>query len=244
MDCKNARMLAEFRGNRETELPPEDDAELDQHLNSCHECRSVLRVERQIDSHIGRAMKSVVVPFGLKSKILDRLATERGAWHRRRIFTVAAAAAAVVLAVGIVTWKPHGKKKLDLDALIANDTKWKQNPKERLETWLAVEGIRYRPDVPLDPHLIAFHGMAEIQGKQVPMLVYRNIERNVTAQVFILRDADFDLSSLPQTSGGTMGYYGRKVEIVQDAEQPGKIAYLILYDGDSLEPFQIRLTST
>jgi anti-sigma factor (TIGR02949 family) len=242
MDCKTARMLAELRGPRDTELPPEDNAALDRHLNACPECQRLLGNERRIDSRIAKAIASIPVPAGLKSRILERLATERGAWHRRRIFGVTAAAAAIVIAVGVFAWKPSGKVKPDLDGLVRID------PAQTVDPWLAELGIRYQPanddgPVPFDSHLLAFHGMATVQGKQVPMLYYRSVEGNVTAQVYILKDADFDLSSLPKSLGGS-SVFGNRVEVLKDAEHPGKLVYVVLFTGDSLKPFLVKFQST
>jgi hypothetical protein len=246
MDCKTARMLAELRGNRASELPPEDDAVLQGHLNSCPECQSILQVERRIDSHFAKAIQAVPVPFGLKSRILDRLATERGAWHRRRLFAVAAAAAALLLAVGIFG-RPASKARLDLDALVRNADQLNVNPSGKIDDWLAGMDIRYRPKEPLDPHLIAGYGMVEVQGKQVPTLLYHsvdhNLKRSVFAQVFVLREADFDFSSLPKDDEASAGIFRRKVQIVRDGDQPDRLAYVILYEGDSLAPFLSKLAA-
>lgn len=239
MNCKTARMLVELRGNRSDELPPEDAASLDNHLQACSECQRLLVAERRIDSHLAKAMQAVPVPPRLKGAILDRLSTQRGTMHRRRFFYVAAAAASVLLAVGLVTWKPQTKEKFDVNGLLVRQDSFVEDPKEKVNEWLAAQGIRYQPPVPFDPRLLAFHGTATLQGKQVPMLYYRSFERNVFAQVYILRDTDFDLTTLPETFGGS-SVYGHQVKILRDVEQPNKLAYVILFNGDTLEPFLIK----
>lgn len=235
MDCKTARLLDELRGNRESELPPEDNVELDEHLHSCSDCHRLVSTERRIDAHISRAMKAVLVPSGLKSRILDQLATERGAWYRRRIFAVTAAAAAVILAVGLFAWQPHSKAKVDINELVLKEDRYVEDPNGAVHPWLEAQGIQYHPPVPFDPRLLAFHSMTTIQGKQVPMLYYRG-ERNVFAKVYILKEADFDFGSLPQTYSGS-SVYGNQVTILRDTEQPNKFAYIVLFTGDSLDPF-------
>ena len=242
MDCNTARMLDELRGFQDDELPPEDEAELEQHLQTCPECQANTRVERRIDNHIAKAMLAIPVPLGLKSKIFDQIATQRGAHYRRRIWQVTAAAAALILAVGLFTWQPRGKAKIDLNELVLNADRDIENPKEKVAAWLALQNISYHPPVPLDDRLLAFHGMTTLQGKQVPMLYYRSFERNVFAQVYILRDEDFDLSNLPETFSGS-SVFGHQVKVFRDAERPTKLAYVILFTGDSLEPFKINFGS-
>src|SRR5687767_2934448 len=120
MDCNTARMLAELRGNRDNELPADDAAALDRHLYSCPDCQAVLQLEQKLDAPLLKVMCAIPVPSGLKAKIFDRLATERGAVLRRRIFYAAATAAAVIFAVGIFTWSPDRKPKIDLIEIVKN----------------------------------------------------------------------------------------------------------------------------
>jgi hypothetical protein len=243
MDCVTTRILAELPGNRApnaSELPAEDRADLDQHLQSCSECRRFVEMERRLDAPIARVMQVVAVPPGLKSRILDQLATQRGALHRRRFFYAAAAAACVVAAVGLLTWKPQSQVKFDINEFVMNADSYIEDPKPQVDAWLAVQGVRYQPPVAFDPRLLTFHGMATVQGKQVPMLCYRNVERNVEARVYILRGDDFDLSVLPRTSNDSSGY--GHVEVMLDPAQPTKLAYVIRFTGDSLDPFKSQST--
>ena len=245
MDCMTARILAELRGNRAasaSELPAEDAAELDRHLQSCSECRRRIERERRLDAPIARAMQSAPVPLALKSRIFDRLATQQGALHRRRFFYAAAAAACVFAVVGLLTWKPQRQVKFDVNEFVMNADRYVEDPKPQVDAWLAAQGIHYQPPVAFDPRLLASHGMVTIQGKQVPMLYYRNAERNVFAQVYILRVDDFDLSSLPRSFSGSSGY--GHVEIMLDAAQPTKLAYVIVFTGDSLDPFKLSSQQT
>jgi hypothetical protein len=234
MDCKTAHLLAEVRGNRDTELPAEDASHLDLHLRNCADCQRLRLIEEKVDAPVVRAMRAVPVPPGLKTRILDRMATQRGAVYRKRLFYVASAAAAVLVAVGILTWRSPQPEKLDLNVLIRFE-----DPKEKAERWLLEQGIAYNPPVPLNPRLLAFHYMKTIQGKQVPTLVYS--AGGLFAEVFVIRAGDFDLAALRDGSGGSSpeGYH---VEIHRDSTQPGKLVYVILFKGDSLEPFLTQLS--
>lgn len=242
MDCNTARMLAELRGHRANELPDEDAAALDSHLNACPHCQSLLCAEEKLDAPLLKAMNAIPVPPGLKAKIYDRLATERGAVLRRRLYYVAATAAAIVLAVGFLNWNPERKPKVDLNELVKNADQQIENPKVAAEAWLASQGIRYEPPLPFDPHLLSFHGMVFIQGRQVPMLCYRSYEdgRPVSARVYLLRSDDFDLSSLPkQLDGGSWG--GHQVEVHPAADQADKLVYVIIFNSTRPDPFLIRV---
>lgn len=237
MDCGKARMLAEVRGNRESELPAEDAAVLDQHLSACPDCQRILENERRFDEPIAQAMRAVTVPSGLKMKLLGRLARERGAVHRRRFFYAAAAVACVVIGIGILNWNQPNRPKLDLNGLVQLEDHRIEQPKEAAEEWLAAQGIQFHPPVDLNPRLLATHGSVTVQGKQVPTLYYRT--HSAYAKVFIFRDTDFDLSSLPETWSGS-SVFGHQVKVFRDAQHPTKQVYVVLFTGDSLEPFLNR----
>jgi hypothetical protein len=104
MDCKAARLLLAFPQTG-PDAPTGDEAtELRDHLAVCPECDAAFRAEARVDAHIGRAMRDVPVPTGLKEQLLKRLAEERvEAWRKRLLQAVrgVAAAAAVLIAVGV-----------------------------------------------------------------------------------------------------------------------------------------------
>jgi anti-sigma factor RsiW len=234
-------MLEELRGSRASELPAEDAADLDLHLQSCPTCQRLVEIERKLDAPIAKAMRAVPVPLGLKSRILDQLATQRGAMHRRRFFYAAAAAACVVAAVGLLVWKPYSRAAFDLNEIVLNADRSVENPNSQVDSWLSAKGIVYQPPVAFDPHLLAFYGMTTIQGRQVPTLCYRS-ERNDFAQVYIIREADFDLSNLPESYNGGSSPYGHQLMVFRDKQN--KQAYVVLFKGDSLDPFLIHSQAT
>ncbi len=236
MDCNTARMLAELRGNRVNELPAEDAAALDRHLHACPDCHSLLRVEEKLDAPLLKAMAAIPVPPGLKAKIFDRLATERGAQLRRRLWGMAAAVAAIVIAVGIFTWNPDRKPKIDLNELVRVTDRYVDDPEAASKDWLVSQGFHYEPPEPFNPHLLAFHGMVTVQGKQVPMLCYKSYEDGnlVSAKVYLLRATDFDLSALPKVpEGGSWGERGHQVKIYRKEQ----IVYVVIYNSRELTPF-------
>jgi len=241
-------MLDEVRGNRASELPTEDAVDLDLHINACGDCRRLLAAEQKFDLPIRIAMRNVPLPINLKARILDQLATQRGAWYRKRIYVGAAVAACLVIAVGLLTWKPPRQAGLDLDEIALNADRYMHSPQEKIDRWLGERGLRYDPPVLLNPRLLAFHSMTENQGRQVPTLHYQTIDpmtnEPIFAQVYLIREGDFDLAALRQATEGssTKGYH---LEVHRDREHPDRLVYLILYKGDHrLEPFKVNFSST
>src|SRR5262245_62372163 len=106
MDCKAARLLLAFPQTG-PDAPTGDEAtELRDHLAVCPECDAAFRAEARIDAHIGRAMRDVPVPAGLKEQLLKRLAEEWAqAWRKRILQAVRVAVVAVfLLAAGGGLW--------------------------------------------------------------------------------------------------------------------------------------------
>src|SRR5262249_34683822 len=105
MDCRTARLLLDFRRPRGGELPAEDAADLERHLSGCADCDAAWRAERRLDDHVGRAVRDVPLPPGLRERLLGRLEEERSAVLRRRVAWAArgVAVAAAVL-VGVFAW--------------------------------------------------------------------------------------------------------------------------------------------
>ncbi len=241
MDCKTARLLAELRGNRsalrqgdrQEELPGEDALHLEQHLQACSECERLRRIEEKLDAPIARAMRSVSIPASLKAKVLDRLATQRGAVYRRRFFVAAAAAACVVISVGLLTWDRRGPAKLDLNELIADAERHLEDPRGTVHSWMKEQGVAFEPPVAFDANLLAFHGMTTLQGKQVPTLIYRRVDPRtgaaVHAYVCVLQGKDWQLNELPEEFSGSspLGFH---VEI-HHRGQPGRAGLCHLVPG-------------
>src|SRR5262245_10465360 len=102
MDCRNARLLLEFARPLTAELDAGEAEALQGHLADCPECGALAREERRLDEHLGRAVRDVPVPEGLRDRLLARLATERDAWFRRWLLRAVGVAAGIALAVWLV----------------------------------------------------------------------------------------------------------------------------------------------
>ena len=83
MDCKTARLLLNFTRIDSQDLEEDEAEALASHLAGCQDCGAVTRAEQKLDDHIGRAMRHVTVPDGLRDRLLLRLANQRDLWYRR-----------------------------------------------------------------------------------------------------------------------------------------------------------------
>ena len=85
--------------------------ELERHAAACPDCAVHWPAVRQLLSGIAR-LRPPILPSSLQEQITARLLTEvrvRSSWHRRVLpWTGLAAAASLVLAVGLWAWKPAG----------------------------------------------------------------------------------------------------------------------------------------
>jgi len=112
MDCDNARLFLPFLRTGGKDLDGQEEAELRAHLEQCSGCNALVMNAARLDQHLGRAMRAVDVPVGMKGRLLERLAEDRGVirWRRLKRAGVAAAVAAVlVLAAG--WWLLHEVRK-------------------------------------------------------------------------------------------------------------------------------------
>jgi hypothetical protein len=236
MDCKSARILAGFTKPGNSELDPELRAEFDSHLSGCPLCREQFRSEQDFDLRVGRIIRDVPVPVGLKSRILDELAARRGAWYRRRIGIGVAAAASVFLAVSLVLVSEVAQpRQVRLDEVAQATIRAESDPQEEVRVWLASQSIDFAPAQPFNFALLSGYSLGRIQGRMVPMLRFRHPEKGVYARVYVLRSEDFDLKRLPDEPPA--GEYLFQMAVLRDLHRPNRLAYIVVYNGDSLEPF-------
>src|SRR5215213_5823218 len=111
--------MALVAGRSGSELAGEDAAALDAHLAACPKCAAVVRFERAFDDRVGRAMRAVPVPAGLKGRLLDGVAAQRGSWYREKAYALVGLAACVALTVvGVVAWQVATAPVLTDEALV------------------------------------------------------------------------------------------------------------------------------
>src|SRR4051812_12811224 len=112
-------MLVTFFGRHGSELAPEDAAALDAHLAGCPGCAGAVQFERAFDDRVAKARLAVPVPAGLKGKLLDGVAADRGAWYRQKFYALAGLAAAVLVAVGgVIAWQVGTPREMTVTGIV------------------------------------------------------------------------------------------------------------------------------
>lgn len=240
MDCKTARMLLEFTRPSAPELEADDAEALEAHLGVCADCDALARAERRLDAHLGAAMRRVEVPAGLRSRLLDRLAADRNALHRRwaghGVRALAAAAALLLAAAGVAQWRHAHRPEPDAASIWegANERQAAPWDKKELEAAfrrdLGVETVL--PD--LDYRLLCSYGLGPFEGEKVPQLVFVRKEgpHALTANVYVLSERQFNLDRQPPAAVQADPGYTYKVEL--DVRDGRRYADVIVYDGDAV----------
>jgi hypothetical protein len=240
MDCKTARLLLDFHRPQAAELDAAAAAELERHLTVCLECGELARRERRLDDCLGRAMRQVEVPTGLRGLLLSRLESERTERERRRwgqgLRILAAAAAVLLLVWGGVKWRQAHLPKITFTETQewVNGRLMRPPGPEEVEDYFRRHGSTAFVPADLNYAFLLCYGLGDFQGHQVPQLLFLRDDRDRQvhehAQVYILSTKQFDLKGLEQTVAA--GYGDCKVEVT--LHDTGRYAYVIVYTGDSL----------
>jgi hypothetical protein len=245
MDCKTARYLLDFARPQVSDLDAPDRAALGEHLAHCSECDALNRGERQLDEHLGRAVRAVPVPPGLKERLLARLKTQREQWWieglKRAGRWVAAAAVLVVAAGAVFWWKSQQLPSVDSDKLMNTMlTEYIYSPPDAEEAIKEFARKGHRVSLPreFNYEYLTAYGFTTLQGREVPYLRFVRSRANSNnaqfAEVLLLSDKKFDLSEVQplQDPGG----YRFKVEVRRGPA--GEYAYVIVYTGNLADLLQ------
>lgn len=238
MDCKTARYLLDFNRPSGHDLDAADRAALDDHLAVCPDCDSACRAERQLDEHLGRAVRDVPIPHGLQERILGRLRRQRDEWWlegMKRTARYAAVAAVLLLAVfGWLTWKEHHKPTPSGEELVQEfrDPFVISPPTAReARDFFARKG--HKVDLPpqLDYKYLTGYDLAWLKGRDVPRLRFIRFTPQGSivqyAEVYILTSKQFNLSKLKEYVD-TDDYRAKMVISTPSADH----AYVIVHTGD------------
>ncbi|MBV9123155.1 MAG: hypothetical protein JO112_07350, partial [Planctomycetes bacterium] len=231
MDCKTARLLLAFRRPWGTELEESEAEALKRHLAECPECGAQARA----DEHLGRAVRAVAVPEGLRDRIFKQLEIERDRQARpRRLWWAGGltAAAAVLLALWF-GWQNRSHPRVEVEQVAYDVFQQIANPLPgTVEEWFQGQGVHTVAPRDFNYALLRFYGLEDFEGKRVPMLLFT--QGKDQARVYILSQTEFNLKdALANPQGGSGGC---KVDIRPCPTDP-RLVYLIVYTTDSLDTF-------
>jgi hypothetical protein len=236
-------MLSTFFGRQGSELAPEDAAALETHLASCPNCASAVQFERAFDDRVAKAMMAVPIPANLKSKLLDGIAADRGAWYRKKFYAAAGLAATILIAIGgVVAWQIGTAPELTFDGIARQADQREQDRPKDARQFLAEQGIDFQPERPVDLNLVESTGMSKFQGQVVPAVYLSNRSKNASATVYVVRDRDFKWKNLPQGVSSLQSVYGFQVAVLRD-RQRSDVGYIIVFTGAGLEVFLAEQSS-
>jgi hypothetical protein len=239
MQCRDAQFYLRLRRHAGDELGTDVAADLDRHLAGCAACAADARTAASFDRAVADAMRAVAVPAGLRDKLLSAASAYRGGVIRRQAYKVAALAASVFLVCGLAFGLfSASRPKIDATELAMNGTRLYQDPDGALRQWLTDQRFPAQLPEPLDPGLLIHLGTERVQGKDVPVAVFRHpTDVRGFAKVYIFRDdGNYNLKELRgvQASETT-------ADVVNDPARFRGVQYVILYTGpEGLKPFLRR----
>lgn len=248
MLCRDAQFYLRLRRPAGDELGPDATAELDRHLAACPACTADARAAAAFDRAVATAMRAVPVPLGLRDKLLAQVAAHRGGVIRRKMYRVAALAASLFLATGLAFGVFSATRPtIDTNDLVMKADEEFQEPDEAIRRWLVDRKLPDRLPLPFNADLLVLHGSERIQGKDVPVVVFRHPgavnDPHFTrgfAKVYIFRnDGTFDLKGLQDAHASHTA-----AKVIRD--QPHGVTYVIVHtmhppadpgDNNPLAPF-------
>ncbi|MBN9520066.1 hypothetical protein J0H58_16320 [bacterium] len=229
MDCRDAQFYLRLRHPGRDEFEPEVSAALDRHVAGCPACAAADRALGGFDKAVATAMRAVPVPDGLRDRLFADAAARRGVLLRRKTYRLAAAAASVLVVAGLfLGWYSASRPQPDTDALVMAGDEL-VNPlggQKTVDQFLKSERLPALPEK-FDPTLLVHTGTARVQGRDVPVLVYRTATG--WAKVYAFRSTSFDTKTVrdAQQSHCTARAYP-----VRDG-----VAYVVVFTGIDLNPF-------
>ena len=123
MDCNTARLFIPCRQPGSRDLDGPEAADLDTHLAQCHECHTLATTHDRLDQHLGKAMRAVEVPIGLRASILEHLASQprrKPRWVAYTLRGLAAAAAVLLLLTGWYVFHEPKRRMLDAENIFVS----------------------------------------------------------------------------------------------------------------------------
>jgi hypothetical protein len=236
MYCRDAQFYLRLRRHAGDELGVDVSADLNRHLATCAACGADAMAAASFDRAVAGALRAVPVPVGLRDKLLAQASAHHGAVIRHKVYRVTAIAASLFLAVGLTFGLFSGRPKLDTEAWVQYQDELRQQPEQALERWLV--GLKVPPELPkpFDPELLVFLGSEPIQGKDVPVAIFRHrTNPGEFAKVYVLRKGGpLDVRDIRDA-----GISNTVAEVIDESPRHPGVKYLIVYRAtpEGLKPF-------
>jgi hypothetical protein len=229
MTCRDAQFYLRLRRESADELG-ETAADLDRHLVTCADCAAEARAETSFDRALGTAMRTVAVPVGLRGQLLANLTATRSSLVRQKAVRSVALAASLLLTVGLAFGVfSASRPKLDTTELVLNTDDRLQSSEEATRRWLDEQKLPTSMPKPFNFDLYLMHGKETVQGRDVPVVVFREPNGPGFAKVYLFSKGGlFDLKGIQDAQAS----HSRAMVI----ETPA-VVYVIVFTGQRLEPF-------
>lgn len=228
MDCRDAQFYLRMRRHAAEELGPDATAPLDEHLATCPACAADARTIGSFDRAVASAMVNVPVPAGLRAKLFSHVASKQGEILRRKVYQAAALATAALLVIGIGAGIfSKTRPQLNVPDLVERNGEQYANPQESTEQWLAAQKLPGRLPLPFDYDLLTYRGHENVQGRDVPVIVFRSRHGSGFAKVYVFpHDGTFNLKSVQEASNSHA-----RAEVLVKQEQRGNVTYVFVHTG-------------
>jgi len=243
MDCNSARLLLQFVRIDGPDLDGPEAGELDTHLAGCCDCSALAQNHRRLDDHLGRAMRAVEVPTGLREQIFHRLAADRSD-RQRHWQAIGLRVSGIAAAVLLILWgwyafytppppivyaesvgQTYNISRLDAEGGDAELRKLRGGGSLNI----APTFVRYEYLVG-SPALAVLPGVHESKGPvKVPQLVFvhqKDRGRTNVAWVYIVPNSQYRVEEPSNSDHG----YEFRTDIRKSPRND--FTYLIMYQGD------------
>ena len=242
MQCRDAQFYLRLRRQAGDELGTDVTGDLDRHLAGCAACAADARTAASFDRAVATAMVAVTVPTGLRDKLLTIASVHRGGVIRRKVYQVAALAASIFFVTGLAFGVFSSSRAEDrpVPIMVEFSDRIYGDPEGALRDWLVAQKFPDQLPEPFDPNLLMSLGTEKVQGKDVPVAVFRHPKDRGFAKVFIFRDdGTYNLKDLTdaQLSHST-------ARVIKDPARFRGVQYVIVHtfhpdpiDPNPLKPF-------
>lgn len=228
MDCRDAQFYLRMRRHAADELGPDVTAPLNEHLATCPGCAADARAVESFDRAVATAMVNVPVPAGLRAKIGAHVASKQGAILRRKVYQGAGLVTAALLLLGIgYGIVSNTRPKLNVEGLVERNGEVAADARDSTERWLAAQKLPARLPLPFDYDLLTYRGHEDVQGRDVPVVVFRSRHGSGFAKVYIFPpNSGFNLKGIQETNNSHA-----RAEILVKQETRGNFTYVFVHTG-------------